>query len=383
MGRQSRTEWLRLENGAPGYISTSHSYKSHVGRDVAVGLICIGDVRRATRFDLAALGLRLKRRGLPVTTAPASGMPPTAPAVDAAAAVKTATTTVETSAATCTTLYGAAAVESAAATAAGAWSSASTTAAVPTAAVPTAATIVATAIPVAIPAAVKAITIEVAVSVETTAIEAAAVKTTPVEAEAERIESTKTEAAIGITAEAHAVSVPSPVSVSSLPVSSSVPVAAGVIGIVRVIRGTDLRGVRNEVGTSLEGIESKCLYARADQDNRMIFLYFDRFLVCFGAGVGKGLTLEDADRVGIGVEGVEAIFDEGGLASGEVDEDLCVSYGLVDADVGDAVLHAEFGILGVDGDGAHRAVVADTNKDAGVGLRADRAGCWGQSLTCG
>jgi hypothetical protein len=41
----------------------------------------------------------------------------------------------------------------------------------------------------------------------------------------------------------------------------------------------------------------------------VVLLYFDRFGLGIRAGVSIGFTLEDADGVGVGVEGVEAVFD--------------------------------------------------------------------------
>ncbi len=115
--------------------------------------------------------------------------------------------------------------------------------------------------------------------------------------------------------------------------------------------------------------------------DRVIFLYFYGLLIA--AGVGEGFTLEDTDGVGVGIEGVETVLDEGGLATGEVDKNLRVGDGFMDADVGYAVDDAQLGIFRGDADGVDGAVLADAQKNTRGSLRAGGVLTGGDDLTCG
>ena len=66
-----------------------------------------------------------------------------------------------------------------------------------------------------------------------------------------------------------------------------------------------------------------------------------------------------------GVEGVETVLEQLGLAVGQVDEDGVLLIDLVDFDVGAAVLELDLGVGQIVGDHLDGAVVAETEKDAG------------------
>lgn len=141
-------------------------------------------------------------------------------------------------------------------------------------------------------------------------------------------------------------------------VISIAPVAEVVRIPVIVIRITGIRtvvgwagfltlGVRigNEVGPGFKGIKFEGTDVRAVEDDCVVLLYFDWLGLSVGTGIGVRLTLQNADGVGVGVERIEAIFNQIGLASGQVDEDLGVLDGAVNAYVGDSTLDSQFRVF--------------------------------------
>lgn len=161
------------------------------------------------------------------------------------------------------------------------------------------------------------------------------------------------------------------------PVVGVAVVVVGVAGVGAVAAGAGLvvaaAGVGDEVGAGFEGVELEGADVGAVEDDGVELLDLDGFLLGVGAGVGVGFALEDADGVGVGVEGVEAVLDEVGLSAGEVDEDLGVLEGIVDADVHYAAVDAELGVLVGELDGADGAASANADEDAGSGYDAGGA----------
>jgi hypothetical protein len=158
-----------------------------------------------------------------------------------------------------------------------------------------------------------------AVAAETSAVEASAVKA-KAEARAERVEAgVSVGVGVGVV-EAISIGVGVTVSVGSVSVGwAAATIAAG--------GGS----VRDKVGTGLRGIELNGVNVGAGEGDGVLLLDLDLLLIGWE---GDGLAFEDADGVGGGVDGVEAVLEQRGLATREVDEDLGSIGGVVDADVG-------------------------------------------------